>query len=162
MIPAARHATKQWIETHWLILHDHLAAAGHPLLYFSLDRERRNFPALTSRVDQDPRAKWCSEPLPRMAALLSHARAAVTVDTGLMHLAAARGVPVVAMFGSTAPELGFTPVGDGHVVLCRHEPCQPCTLHGREHCPKGHFNCMKKLEPAQVIEALQTIGAPVA
>ena len=158
MIPAARHPTKQWIEAHWLVLHDRLAAAGHPLLYFSLARERASFPALSSRVDQDPRARWCIEPLPRMAALLSHARAAVAVDTGLMHLAAARGIPVVAMFGSTAPELGFAPAGPGHAVLCRHEPCQPCTLHGREHCPLGHFRCMKLLEPAVVLAALQERG----
>jgi len=54
-----------------------------------------------------------------------------------------------------APELGFAPAGEGHTVLCRHEPCQPCTLHGRESCPKGHFRCMRLITPEQVREALR-------
>ena len=57
-------------------------------------------------------------------------------------LAAARGLRVVALFGSTSPELGFAPAGEGHAVLCRHEPCQPCTLHGREAARGGHFRCI--------------------
>ena len=61
------------------------------------------------------------------------------------------------MFGSTAPELGFAPAGEGHVVLCRHEPCQPCTLHGRPECPQGHFRCMKELLPQTVIEAVEKV-----
>ena len=76
-----------------------------------------------------------------------------------MHLAAARGTRVVALFGSTSPVLGFAPAGEGHVVLCRNEPCQPCTLHGRERCPKGHFDCMRRLEPEQVVDALAHVGA---
>jgi len=152
--PAARHATKRWLEAHWLALHDRLAAAGHPLIYFSLARERELFAALSARVDRDPRARWCVEPLSRIAALMSHGACAVTCDSGLMHLAAARGLRVVALFGSTAPELGFAPAGAGHVVLCRHEPCQPCTLHGRAQCPKRHFRCMTLIEPEQVIAAV--------
>ena len=159
MFPAARHATKRWIEAHWLVLHERLAALGHPLLYCSLDRERALFPALASFVEQDPRAHWCSEPLPRMAALMSHCATAVTCDTGLMHVAAARGIRVVAMFGSTVPELGFAPSGAGHVVLCRHEPCQPCTLHGRAECPKGHFRCMQELSPSDVQSAIEQVLA---
>ena len=64
---------------------------------------------------------------------------------------------VVALFGSTAPELGFAPAGEGHVVLCRHEPCQPCTLHGRPSCPKRHFRCMNELRPEQVAEAVAQV-----
>ena len=84
-------------------------------------------------------------------------RAVVTGDTGLMHVAAARGIRVVAMFGSTSPVLGFAPAGEGHQVLCREEPCQPCTIHGREACPKGHFRCMRELKPAEVEAALATL-----
>lgn len=160
MCPAAHHATKRWIEAHWLVLHERLTAAGHPLLYFSLDRERRSFPALSAFVEQDARARWCTEPLPRMAALMSHCATAVTCDTGLMHVAAARGLRVVAMFGSTVPELGFAPAGEGHAVLCRHEPCQPCTLHGRAECPKGHFRCMNELAPTIVQAAVEQMLAP--
>ena len=66
---------------------------------------------------------------------------------------------MVALFGSTSPVLGFAPAGAGHVVLCREEPCQPCTLHGLERCPRGHFDCMRKLEAATVLQALAGTGA---
>src|SRR5262249_20750844 len=120
-------------------------------------------PALAERVASDPRSEWFTEPLERVAALLGACRAAVSCDSGLMHLAAARGLPVVALFGSTAPELGFAPAGDGHAVLCRHERCQPCTLHGRDHCPQRHFRCMRELKPDEVAAALRArLGTPAA
>jgi heptosyltransferase-2 len=76
-----------------------------------------------------------------------------------MHLAAARGTRVVALFGSTSPVLGFAPAGEGHLVLCREEPCQPCTLHGRDACPLGHFDCMRRIEPDEVLRGLAERGA---
>jgi heptosyltransferase-2 len=68
-----------------------------------------------------------------------------------MHLAAARGLRVVALFGSTSPVLGFAPAGEGHAVLCRNLSCQPCTLHGRERCPLGHHACMTGISVDEVL-----------
>lgn len=159
LCPGARHATKRWPEEHWLRLHRALRERGTRLLYLSLDSERRSLPSLSACAEADPQVRWCTEPLARMAAALTRCAAAVTQDSGLMHLAAARGTRVVALFGSTSPVLGFAPAGEGHVVLCLDEPCQPCTLHGRDDCPRRHFDCMRKLEPEQVLEALVHVGA---
>ena len=158
LCPGARHATKRWPEEHWLRLHRALRGRGARLLYLSLESERRSLPSLAACAEADPQVRWCTEPLARMAAVLTHCAAAVTQDSGLMHLAAARGTRVVALFGSTSPVLGFAPAGEGHVVLCRQEPCQPCALHGLARCPKGHFDCMRKLEPDQVMGALARMG----
>jgi heptosyltransferase II len=158
LCPGARHATKRWPEEHWVALHQLLLARGVRLLYFSLESERRSLPTLAACAAADPQVRWCTEPLARMAGALSHCAAAVTQDSGLMHLAAARGARVVALFGSTSPVLGFAPAGEGHVVLCRNEPCQPCTLHGLARCPRGHFDCMRKLGPRQVADALAGMG----
>jgi heptosyltransferase-2 len=170
LCPGARHATKRWPERHWLELHTRLREAGKQLIYFSPRAERDLFPELVRRVEEDAGAEWCSEPLGRIAALLSHTVGAVSSDSGLMHLAAARGVPVVAIFGSTSPVLGFSPAGPGHVVLCRNLSCQPCTLHGRERCPLGHHACMTGITPDQVAgavlgrsrDATETRGANVS
>lgn len=159
LCPGAQHATKRWPEAHWTLLDEALEREGVPRLYFTTAAERRLFPALDARVTNAAWARWCIEPLPRVAALMSRCRAAVTGDTGLMHLAAARGTPVVAMFGSTSPVLGFAPAGEGHVVLCRDLKCQPCTLHGRESCPLGHHACMRDLTPEAVMDALHRIHA---
>ena len=157
MVPGAAHATKRWPESHWLELHRRLRDDGCRLIYFGLEDDRARVSTLATKASVDSGARWCMERLPRVAALLSHCATAVAGDTGLMHLAAARGIRVVAMFGSTAPELGFTPAGEGHAVLCRHEPCQPCTLHGRERCPKGHFRCMVGLSADQVADEAKKI-----
>jgi heptosyltransferase-2 len=157
IVPGAAHETKRWPEAHWLELHDRLRGAGQRLVYLGLEADRARVPKLAAKVALDAGARWVMERLPRVAAVLSHCGAAVAGDTGLMHLAAARGRRVVALFGSTAPELGFSPAGPGHAVLCRHEPCQPCTLHGRERCPKGHFRCMKNITPEQVAGHVQSI-----
>ena len=155
LLPGARHFTKRWPEEHWMALLEGLLAAGRAVICCTPPAEKALFPAMAARLSKAPRGRWCTETLPRIAALLSRVSAAVSSDSGLMHLAAARGARVVALFGSTAPELGFAPAGEGHAVLCRHEPCQPCTLHGRETCPKGHFRCMRLITPEQVREALR-------
>lgn len=152
--PGARHATKRWPEEHWAALHGLVRSRGARVLVLSLAAERAALPALARAVETDPGSRWCTEPLPRLAALLERCPQAVTHDSGLMHLAAACGARVVALFGSTSPVLGFAPAGMGHVVLCRNEPCQPCTLHGRADCPRGHFDCLRKLGPGTVLDAL--------
>ncbi len=163
LCPGAKHATKRWPEARWCELDAALAAAGESRLVFTTEAERRALPRFAGRIAADPGARWVTEPLPRMAALLAHASAAVTHDSGLMHLAAARGLRVVALFGSTSPVLGFAPRGEGHAVLYRNEPCQPCTLHGREACPLGHFRCMNGIAVDDVLAALSRVrGADAA
>ena len=150
LCPGARHATKRWPEERWCALDERLAGAGLARIVLSTPAEQRASPALAARIAGDPRARWFTEPLERVSALLGRATVAVTHDSGLMHLAAARGTRVVALFGSTSPVLGFGPVGEGHAVLCRDLPCQPCTVHGLEACPKRHFRCMTTIEPGEV------------
>lgn len=79
-------------------------------------------------------------------------RALLTNDTGTMHLAALLGVPVVAIFGSTEPQL-TGPIGENHVVIRRHVECSPCFL--RE-CPID-FRCMKELTTEEVARAMMSI-----
>jgi lipopolysaccharide heptosyltransferase II len=86
--------------------------------------------------------------LPTLAGVLARCRALVTNDSGAMHLAAAAGVPVTAIFGPTN-ERATHPVGDAHVVLSHPVWCRPCML--RE-CPIDH-RCMRGVAVATVAEA---------
>ncbi len=86
-------------------------------------------------------------------ALLGQANLVVTNDTGMMHMAQAQKTPVTAIFGCTVKELGFFPLPKKSNVVEYQISCRPCTHNGRETCPKGHFDCMKKIKSQAVIEA---------
>ena len=70
------------------------------------------------------------------------------VDSGPMHMAAAVGVPVVALFGPT-DERKWGPWGDGHTVITRRVSCYPCKPHK---CTDN--DCMKKISVEEALEAL--------
>jgi heptosyltransferase-2 len=81
------------------------------------------------------------------AVILSKSIAVVTNDSGLMHMATAVKVPVVAIFGSTVREFGFFPFKDpARVLENKNLSCRPCTHIGRSHCPRKHFDCMLKID----------------
>ena len=86
--------------------------------------------------------------LAALAGVLTHCRALVTNDSGAMHLGAAVGVSVTALFGPT-DERATRPMGDPHVVITHEVWCRPCML--RE-CPIDH-RCMRGIQPAAVVEA---------
>jgi heptosyltransferase-2 len=91
--------------------------------------------------------------LEQMAAVLSLARVCVSNDSGAMHVAAALGTPVVAIFGptreyETAP---LTRAGGTSDVLLNPVWCRPCML--RE-CPIDH-RCMTGIPPARVRQAVE-------
>lgn len=82
----------------------------------------------------------------------------VSNDSGLMHIAAAMDVPVIAIFGSTDP-VRVGPFGDNHTVVKLDLPCMPCShaLHNIgikfKKC-KNDFACLRKLKPERVIESI--------
>ncbi|RUZ49649.1 glycosyltransferase family 9 protein, partial [Mesorhizobium sp. M7A.F.Ca.CA.004.05.2.1] len=76
-------------------------------------------------------------------------RLAVSNDSGLMHVAAAVGTPIVAVYGSTSPE-NTPPLGERRELVWLGLSCSPCH---QKVCPLGHLNCLKTLEVGQVAAA---------
>ncbi len=90
------------------------------------------------------------------AIVMSHAKFAVTNDSGLMHMATSVNTPVAAIFGSTTKELGFFPYRARHKVIENPKVwCRPCSHIGRNKCPLIHFKCMRSITPQDVFEEIK-------
>ena len=90
--------------------------------------------------------------LAQLAELFRKCAVVISNDSGPMHLAAAVGTPVVAIFGPTDPAL-TGPYGNRHVVLRSDIPCSPCMKPRCTHTPK--MECMSLVTVEQVLAAVQ-------
>ena len=83
--------------------------------------------------------------------LLSLSAAVVCNDSGLMHIAAALGRPLLAIYGATSP--AFTPpLNPRSSLLVSDIDCAPCF---ERECPLGHHRCMRDMRPARAMAALE-------
>ena len=87
------------------------------------------------------------------AALLQQCHLLLSNDSGLMHMATALRVPVVAIFGPTVQEFGFYPFKASAQVVSTTLACRPCSTKGSTRCPRGHHQCMQQVTVAQVLAA---------
>jgi heptosyltransferase-1 len=115
LLHATARPSKQWPEDNWVALGRSLAARGIELvLPWGSPEERVRSQRIAAAL---PRARVPDRaPIDEVAQLIAEAEFVVGVDTGLMHLAAALGVPLVAIFTGSSP--GLTgPVGSGPVAV---------------------------------------------
>ena len=85
--------------------------------------------------------------------LMSVVTAVVTNDSGLMHVAASLGRPLVALYGSSDPS--FTPpLSETAICLSERLDCSPCF---KRDCPLQHFDCMRRMTPEKVLSSLNRL-----
>ncbi len=149
----ARWPTKRWPLTAFAAVVDQLHESQlDPIVIIGSSDERRDTNQLRA-LTASPFIDLCGEiPLGCLPTLLSSASAMVTNDSGPMHIAAALGVPVVAMFGPTSA-IRTGPYGDGHQVLNGRVPCSPCFSRVCRHVPE--LECLHLITPAHVVDALR-------
>ena len=82
--------------------------------------------------------------------LLALCSAVLTNDSGLMHVAAATGVPIVAVYGSSDPE-HTPPLTDNAKIMYLALDCSPCF---KRNCPLGHTDCLNKISPDMVLKSI--------
>ncbi|MBS1902078.1 MAG: glycosyltransferase family 9 protein [Bacteroidetes bacterium] len=155
--PGAKHYNKQWPPPYYRALAKELVEKGYTIECFGSADERELAQYISEDLPKDSFRIRCGEvPLEALPEEFARAHVAVTNDSALMHIAAAAGVPTVSMFGPTVRSLGFFPRAKSSIVLeVEKLRCRPCTTIGMSRCPKGHFRCMREIEPEQVMVAIE-------
>ncbi len=118
-------ASKQWPESYWQQLAKIVSQQGYRIRISGgnpaeVARAERIASACPENVDVMPYLS-----IAEMAAMLANAEAAIAVDTGFGHLAAAMGVTTVSIYGSTNPDY-TSAIGDRSVHLAADFACAPC------------------------------------
>jgi lipopolysaccharide heptosyltransferase I len=148
VIPGARWASKCWPAAQWAALVRGLDEAGLPGAVLLGGPDDREVAEQIVRSGGQPAADLVGRTSLRMlASVIACAQVVVCNDSGPMHIAAALGRPLVAVFGPTNPDR-TGPYCGGARVVAKSLPCVPCY---RRACPLGHHACMRELEAEAVL-----------
>ena len=149
LCPGAQWATKQWPLGRWLELGRRWTG---DILILGGPEEHKSLRDLGAALGS--RAEVIAERgFQRTIDALGKGALAVGGDTGLMHLCAAAGIPVIGLFGPTQSEDGFW-CHDGEVIE-RDLHCRPCSRHGSLRCPMGDHQCMNEIKVDHVWAAVE-------
>ncbi len=154
--PASVWFTKAWSEFNYRGLTEKLVGLGK--VYFigaPGDKE------LCDRIRKDlPHTENLCGALSLLdsAALMKKARRVFVNDSAPLHLASCVNAKTTAIFCSTVPEFGYTPLADDSIVIDVGQAlsCRPCGLHGHKICPLGHFKCSEDVSVLKVFKTVST------
>lgn len=150
---------KRWPARHYAKVAEHFIRQGWQVWLFGSQKDHPGGEEIRSQLIPGLREEVFNlagtTKLGQAIDLMSLASAAVSNDSGLMHVAAALSIPLAAVYGSTSPE--FTPPLAEQVAIVRTGiDCSPCF---ERVCKFGHYDCLTLLTPEVVIENLQGLLA---
>jgi len=148
---------KQWPLEHYAKLCDLAVSSGWQIWILGSPNDREAGSQVLSAVAESNRSHCFNltgrTSLTEAIDLLSLASATVTNDSGLMHIAAAVGSPLVALYGSSSHY--FTPpLAERVKSLSTNIDCRPCF---KRQCPLGHKRCLTEIAPVEVFESLRDL-----
>lgn len=151
---------KQWPASHFAEFCSEQLAQGYQVWLFGSKNDAAIATEIESMIKPDLTSSFRNlaglTNLAEAIDLLSLADVCVSNDSGLMHVAAALGLPVVSIYGSTSPD--FTPpLTDKVKLLTTDIECRPCF---QRKCPLGHLRCLKDISPGQVSESASQLMKP--
>ncbi|MBX3662522.1 MAG: lipopolysaccharide heptosyltransferase II [Burkholderiales bacterium] len=156
--PGAEYGpAKRWPEAHFAALARMLAARGFAVWLVGSPKDHPVAETIRQQAgDACINLCGCTD-IAEAADLLAESRLVVSNDSGLMHVAAAVGRPLIALYGSSSPR--FTPPLSGDArILSLGLGCSPCF---KRSCPLGHLRCLNDILPERVLAEIDfaRIGA---
>jgi len=154
MVPVSRWETKNWPLEHFIELADAVARemrASVCVFGGAQVGERTACERVARAADGRGHNLAGRTSLTELGSWIAAMDLVVTNDSGPMHIAAALGVPVLALFGPTDP-IRTGPYGARHRVIVAPMACRPC--HGKV-CMREDMACMRSISPAVVVQAIR-------
>jgi heptosyltransferase-2 len=154
LAPGAEYGpAKRWPAEYFSVVAEKLIDQGKQVVVVGSDKDAEISAKICSQSEALDLAGKTS--LGEVIDLLSYCEITVSNDSGLMHVAAATGSNVVAIYGSSDP--GFTPpMTSSARIINLGLDCSPCF---KRECPLGHTNCLVKLGPDMVMDAIKRVSA---
>ncbi|RKQ61988.1 heptosyltransferase-2 [Vogesella indigofera] len=150
MCPGAEYGpAKRWPPRHFAALAAALDSRGYQVWLFGSAKDQ-DIGEEIGRLAQGKALNLCGKTgLDEAIDLMALARLAVCNDSGLMHVAAALHIPLVALYGSSSPD--FTPPLSDHAEIVNlNLDCSPCF---ERTCPYQHMRCLEDMLPERVLQA---------
>lgn len=155
LMPGAEYGpAKRWPAAYYGALAAEMADAGNDVVVLGSAKEKPIGDEVMAHAARARVHNLCgATSLADVVDLAAGADVAVSNDSGLLHLAAAAGAPVVALYGSSSP--AFTPpLSDAAAIVSLALECSPCFARD---CPLKHMRCLNDLTPATVLRAVESV-----
>lgn len=151
LCPGAEYGpAKRWPATHFAKVASKKLDDGWEVWLFGSEKDKpitEEIMRLTDRRCFDLSGKTS---LVEAVDLLALTSTVITNDSGLMHVAAATGVPIIAIYGSSDPK-HTPPLTDKAEIMYLALECSPCM---KRVCPLGHTDCLQKITATQICDKL--------
>ena len=148
---------KQWPIDRYAVLAHRLVASGLQVMLMGSANDWSNNQVISDAIPEVHRSDVINlagrTTMPEAIDLVGAARAVVSNDSGLMHVAAATGRPLIALFGPSSP-LHTPPLSAKAITLTNPISCHPCF---ERTCPLIHQACLSELSVDEVLSALNTL-----
>ncbi len=148
---------KRWPEQHYAYIAKQLITEGNQVCLFGGAKDRTVTESIINALSEHQKS-MCFDlagetSLVDAVDLLAACHTVISNDSGLMHVAAAVGTNIVAIYGSSSPEY-TPPLTDSVKVVSSNISCRPCF---KRECPLIHKNCLNELSPSQVMKAYREL-----
>jgi ADP-heptose:LPS heptosyltransferase len=156
--PGAYHNTKRWQESNYIKLINELkSSVKAEIMLIGGIKDTDITDEIKNQISGDFDDATNSNSILRTVKKIDECSMLISNDTGVVHIAASRNIPVVAIYGSTVKDFGFIPYRVKSVIVEKEIPCRPCTHIGRDKCPQKHFDCMNKITVNDVMNAVEDL-----
>ncbi|EOX4279470.1 lipopolysaccharide heptosyltransferase II [Vibrio cholerae] len=150
---------KKWPENHYAEVAHAMCQQGHQVWLFGSQKDLDTCNGIKQRVPSEYHAQIQvlagQTSLIEAVDLLAACHTVVSNDSGLMHVAAAVGCNVVAVYGSTSPKY-TPPLAEKVEIVHTDIECRPCF---KRECQYQHLKCLSELTPKQVLDSIRKLDA---